>query len=86
VSSNLSLCPYWWHHPEFLFSLRHLGHLSHNNIKTRRNSTHYPTFSDIMTELTLIFSVIKKKINPRITSHYLASFDDISPAFALAAK
>jgi len=25
---------------------------SRNNIKTRRNSIHWPTFSDIMTELT----------------------------------
>jgi len=33
------------------FSLRHLGHLSRNSIKTRRNSIHQSTFSEIMTEL-----------------------------------
>jgi len=33
------------------FSLRHFGHLSHNSIKTRRNSINWSIFSIIMTEL-----------------------------------
>jgi len=55
--------PLWPNGPQvgFYFSLRHLGHLSPNSIKTRRNSIHWPMFSDIMTELTNFFSVIWKK-------------------------
>jgi len=42
------------------FFLRHFGHLSHNSIKTRRNSIHKPTFSNVMSELILFFRPLKK--------------------------
>jgi len=34
------------------FSLRHLGHLSRDSIKTRCNSIDEPIFSDVMTGMT----------------------------------
>jgi len=34
------------------FLLRHFGHLSHSCIETRRNSSQWPIFSDILTEMT----------------------------------
>jgi len=44
------------------FSLRHFDHLYRNIIKTHQNSIHHPTFSDITTELTLIFFNHLRKI------------------------
>jgi len=42
------------------WSLKHSDHLSHSCIKTRRNRVFSPIFSDILTEMTPIFSVISK--------------------------
>jgi len=39
--------------------LRHFGHFFHNSIKSRIcNCIHQPAFSEIMTEMTLLFSAI----------------------------
>jgi len=46
---------------ETFWSLRYFGHLSHICIKTCGNSAHQPIFSDILTEMTIVFVHFKKK-------------------------
>jgi len=46
----------------FIFSLRDFGHLSHNSIKTSRNSIHLPTFSDAWPNWLHLFRSFKKNL------------------------
>jgi len=44
---------------ETFWSLKDFGHLSHSCIKTRCSSNHLPMFSDILSEMTIIFGHFK---------------------------
>jgi len=47
---------------ERFWSLKHFGHLSHNCIKTHRNSVFLPVFSNILTEIPQFFRSFRKRL------------------------